>query len=359
MKVGLINTYSTLNLGDSAIYSALTALASPATVVADLPESDPMLVHGLTRETTPTGCNAYVSVGGDIFNNAREWLVTRTFLDNVARLRHPPAEHTLVFGQSIPRSCRGPAFHWLAHHLRGLAAVTVRDEDSLHRLRAKGVAAELSYDVVFSLKPSDAGRLAAQALYAQAGIDPARATLISVRGFDQMYRQDNQLFQDHMVQLCAQLHRRGHQPVLLLQARALGADEDSGVIAGIRARSDKVQVLNPFLAQDCGTPLWDVTAGLLGLANTVVAVRYHTAIFRLLNGRMPFHLAYSNKGRDLTQRLGLPGMDLARFDPQECVAGIEASAARNFDISPIRDQVRSDFHSAFKRISSHTTRRMS
>jgi polysaccharide pyruvyl transferase WcaK-like protein len=349
MKVGLVNTYSTLNLGDSAIYSAFARLTHPAQVVADLPADDPILVPTLAREQPLRACDLYVSVGGDIFNNAREWLVTRSFVDNVARIRRLPADRTMLFGQSIPRSCQGLAFHWLARQLRRLASVTVRDEDSLRRLRDQGVAAELSYDVAFSLEPSAGARSVARALYAEASLDPERAILISVRGFDQMYRHDNRAFQERVATLCRQLAKRGHQPALLLQARARGADSDGEVIAGILARAGHAGVLDPFKAERHGIPAWDVTASLLGMAHGVVAVRYHTAIFRLLHGRMPFHLAYSNKGRDLTRRLGLPGMDLERFDPEQCVAAIEASARRDFSIHPIRNQVRADFHSAMAR----------
>ncbi|MGC5197923.1 hypothetical protein, partial [Aphanothece microscopica] len=63
----------------------------------------------------------------------------------------------------------------------------------------------------------------------------------------------------------------------------------------------------------------------------------------LAAGRVPFHLHYSNKGRDLCERLELPGCDLGGFDPVATGEAILASRPVPFDDQAIRSQVRRDF----------------
>ncbi|WP_254449595.1 hypothetical protein [Anabaena sp. UHCC 0253] len=69
LTIGLVNTYSTLNIGDAAIYSALTALASEAEVVAQFQDSVPDYIPGLQIVPQIRHCDAYISVGGDIFTH--------------------------------------------------------------------------------------------------------------------------------------------------------------------------------------------------------------------------------------------------------------------------------------------------
>jgi polysaccharide pyruvyl transferase WcaK-like protein len=307
---GLINAYSTLNLGDAAIYSAFRKLLPLTELVACVQDDHPDPTLGVTfLSERPRHCEAYISVGGDIFNNSREWFVTKAFLQNLAELRHSPLQ-TFLFGQSIPRSCHGLSFMLLRQCLLKLAAVCVRDAESHRRLRQAGVSARLSYDIAFVLESSEAARQQAlQMLQAQA-IDPARAAMLSVRGFDSMYGHDNGRFVERMTELCRGLLQQGHTPVVLIQARAYGADN----------------------------------------VDVVIAVRFHTAVLALASGRVPYHLHYSNKGRDLCRRLELPGTDLGSFDPVADLPAILASRARSFDHGRLRDQVRSDFNWCLSRL---------
>jgi polysaccharide pyruvyl transferase WcaK-like protein len=134
---------------------------------------------------------------------------------------------------------------------------------------------------------------------------------------------------------------------LLIQASAQGADSDLATARELQRRVPDLGVLNPFALGAQHHPV-DAVVGAIGLAHAVAAVRYHTAVLRLIAGRQAFSLHYSNKGQDLARRLGMPGMDLAALDPAEAVRGIEASAQAAFDPVPQRQHVRQSFASAMQ-----------
>ncbi|MDH5537020.1 MAG: hypothetical protein OEZ08_15830, partial [Betaproteobacteria bacterium] len=98
-----------------------------------------------------------------------------------------------------------------------------------------------------------------------------------------------------------------------------------------------------------GTQAWDCAAAALSRARVVVAIRYHTAVLRMLAGRSSYNLFYSNKGADLVTRLGQPGCDLATFDVDRELDAVERSAETIFDIAPVRAQVRSDLRRACRK----------
>jgi polysaccharide pyruvyl transferase WcaK-like protein len=280
-------------------------------------------------------------VGGDIFNNSREWFITKAFLLNLAELaRHP--RRTVLFGQSIPRSCHGLSFFALCQGLRRLAAVCVRDAESHRRLRQAGVDARLSFDTAFVLQSSAAAHRAAADLFRSLDLDPARAAVLSVRAFDSMYTHDNQRFGQRMAALCRGLLQAGLTPVVLIQSRAYGADNDLAVAHSIQAQAPGTAILDPFLG-DPAVPSWQLAMAVFSLAHRVIAVRYHTAVLSLAAGKVPYHLHYSNKGRDLCERLQLPGGDLGRLDPARTLDAILATPPGGFDHQAIRDQVRRDF----------------
>jgi polysaccharide pyruvyl transferase WcaK-like protein len=357
-RVGLINTYSTLNLGDAAILNALARLIGSCTardadmgrgmgngsgceIVATVQDEQPQPVAGVTFRPALEACDRYVSVGGDIFNNSREWLVTRQFLKNLEELRRCPSR-TILFGQSIPRSCHGLSLALLCRRLRRLAAVCVRDAESQRRLRRGGVEARLSYDAAFALTPEPAAVPEAERLLRAAGVDPAQAALLSVRAFDSMYVHDNDRFLRRMVELCRLLEGDGLRPVILVQSRAYAADNDMAVAEAIRAEMPGVAVFDPFL-EDAGVEHWQLAMGALQSAAVAIGIRYHTSVLALAAGRLPYNLHYSNKGRDLSERLGLPGCDLGSFEPAEQLTAILATAHRHFDAEPIRRHVRESF----------------
>ncbi len=342
MRIGLINAYSTLNLGDAAIYSAFRKLMPQDQLVSCVQDQHPDQSLGVAfTDQPPSACDAYVSVGGDIFNNSREWLVTKAFLKNLAQLRRSPKQ-TILFGQSIPRSCHGLSFLLLRQCLKSLAAVCVRDAESHRRLRQAGIEARLSFDVAFVLESSPMAQELARTSLEQLGIDPSRAAVMSVREFDSMYGHDNHRFVDAMASLSRGLQQAGLSPVILIQSRAYGADNDLAVAQAILAKAPGTAILNPFL-EDSAVPSWQLAMAVFSLVDVVIAVRFHTAVLALAAGRVPYHLHYSNKGRDLCQRLDLPGCDLGRLDPATALAPILDTRARRFDHGRLREQVRDDF----------------
>lgn len=343
MQIGLINAYSTLNLGDAAIYSAYRKLLPDVELVACVRDDHPDPSLGIHFSShRPRDCGAYISVGGDIFNNSREWFVTKDFLLNLAELRRTP-RRTILFGQSIPRSCHGLSFFLLCQSLRRLPAVCIRDSESHQRLRQAGVEARLSYDIAFALEcPASATEKVMEILRHKA-INPAKAAVLSVRGFDTMYSHDNHHFVKRMTDLCLRLQKHDYQPVILIQSRAYGADNDLDVAQAIQNGAPCTVLVDPFL-DDGSVPSWQLAMALFSIVDIVIAVRFHTAVLSLAAGRVPFHLHYSNKGRDLCKRLQLPGCDLSHFNPASDMPSILACSGRIFDPSTIREQVSHDFH---------------
>lgn len=348
MQAGFVNAYSTQNIGDAAIYSALATL-SPQTVVAAFADVTPEDIPQVQVQPTLPTCDVYISVGGDIFNNARESLVTKAFLQNLGQLyRHSAA--TFLFGQSIPRSCHGLSFFLLTQALKRLAAVAVRDAQSHERLTQAGVVAKLSYDAAFALEVSEAGKATAQSLMQSQNLDPGRVALISLRTFNSaMYGSGGQRFIQQMVELCQELQTRGHQPVLLLQSQ-IPADLDLAVATQICSQVPGVAIFDPFLPSR-SLPNWQIVMGALAISHLIIGVRYHTSVLALACGRIPFNLYYSNKGQDLTQRLGIPGCLIADFQPYSSIETIEKTSLLDFDHQSIRQIVQNDFQDCFVKAS--------
>lgn len=349
-RVALINTYSTYNLGDAAIYSALAQLIrttaagsehSDCDIVATVQDASPHPIPGLRFGSVSHPCELYVSVGGDIFNNSREWLITKQFLLNLRDLRRY-SRRTILFGQSLPRSCHGLSMALLTRYLRRLAAVCVRDGESHRRLRQAGVDALLSYDTAFALTPHPAAGEQADEVLQRQGVALDQAALLSVRGFDAMYGHANDRFHTQMVQLCRDLRQHGLRPVVLVQSQAYGADNDRAVAAALAREVPELVVFNPFEV-DTGLQHWQLAMGALQRAAVSIGVRYHTSVLALAAGRLPYNLYYSNKGHDLSQRLGLPGCDLNRFESAASMEQILATAHQAFDPEPIRSDVVAHF----------------
>ncbi|AUT01462.1 hypothetical protein CLI64_14265 [Nostoc sp. CENA543] len=348
LTIGLVNTYSTLNIGDAAIYSALTALASEAQVIAKFQDLEPELIPGLQIVPQMGRCDGYISVGGDIFNNAREGLITKAFIRNLLQLQRSPRK-TFLFGQSIPRSCHGLSFQALTFCLRRLAAVCVRDAQSHQRLTQAGVTAILSFDAAFTLIVSAAAKETAKQIFQAQEIPPETAALISLRAFDSMYSHDNQQFQHQLIALSRNCQQQGYQPVLLIQSQAYGADNDLAVAAQIAQQVPGLKIFNPF-GMTNQIPTWELVMGALAISRVIVAIRYHTAVLALASGKIPFNLYYSNKGKDLTQRLNIPGCNLKDFNPDQCMDAIASTANATFDHETIRQQVQQDFQKCYQSI---------
>lgn len=333
MKAGLIHFYSTENVGDAAIFAAMERLAGGQ-----------LDVLGFESKPDIEAYDALISVGGDIFNNARPNLLTRRLLQKFEQLRWAP-ERTVLFGQSIPPSCRGLAFQMLAHHLRRIASVTVRDPLSYTRLREKGVNANLSVDSAFALDKRDADCRAARDLFDSNGLIADRTVVFSIRNFGKMYPTDEGEFRAKIVRTMELFKSLNYQIAVLIQADVDKNDTDRVLAMTLQEGVPELKVLDPF---QNGKEPWRVALGVTVMAGTVIGTRYHTNIFRMIGGGVPVGLAYSNKGEDLNERLGIPGANAASFHPEDIVALAERAAQQRFDPEPLRIRVQSDFDAAMQ-----------
>ena len=339
MTIGLINLYSTRNLGDAAIYAALAQMSPNGKVTGMLNEKNPTLINGFSTQPNLDGCSKFISVGGDIFNNARPRLITRRFLSNVRAL-NSQRQSIMLFGQSIPRSCKGISFALLANSIKKLAASVVRDEESYKRLRQASVPTKLSYDTAFVLRTEHSAIAEAISLFSSLGLEWSKTAVISLRNESSMYGETGS--EKQLVEICKSLAARGHQIALVIQADGDMADTDRVLATRIQKACPKCVILDPFLAAPPLEP-WALLTAIFAIANIVVAVRYHAAILRLITGRKCYVLHYSNKGSDLCQRLGLAGTALGETVDANLIGDIEASGQAAFDAAPYARHVRESF----------------
>lgn len=342
----LISTYSTRNLGDAAIMRAIASLLPGGTASVALDRDVELPLPGLEFAGTRRG-STRISVGGDIFNNARPRFVTRSFLTKLAGLGRAP-HRTMSFGQTIPSSCQGLSLKLLCSVLRRISSVTVRDTESYGLLKSSGVQASLSWDVAFVTEPTVQSIARADAVLEHHGLKPDRTVLLSVRPFDAMYPADQNAVESMLSRLAGSLLDRGHHVGLLIQSDVASWDEDRSSAAQIACADPRIKVIDCLQDKEDPDPVATLTA-LLNLANIAIGVRYHTTVLRLAGGRAPFNLFYSRKGADLQQRLGLAGCHISDAGSRATIDAIEATAAAAFDPAPLRQDIRHHFTEALKR----------
>ncbi len=345
MKTGLINTYSYDNIGDAAIYAALTKLLKGHQVYSTLKDAQGQTPEGMQDSTDLSQCERYISVGGDIFNNSRSWFITKNFLKNLQQLNMSPRS-TMLFGQSIPASCNRMGLKLLSHQLKKLGAVVVRDQQSHQLLTQQGVECSLSYDTAFILQYSAAAVNHAKDILSSMNI--TKGAVISLREFNSLYPVDNELFIRNIATLCEQLTERDYQPILVIQSKVSELDTDRLVANTIKELCPKVKILDLF---DYSTtvPSWELLQALLKISSLIIAVRYHTAVLALAAGRVPFNLFYSNKGADLSIRLGIPGCHVEQFHPHHSLDYIERTVNERFDTSPLIKSIHDNFSLGLER----------
>ncbi len=343
----LSNVYSCNNIGDAAIYASLIDMAESFAVYWPANQFD---VGTNNQQVGCTGVahnpylsmDARLSVGGDIFNNARQKLITKTFLSNLYQLMVCPSA-TALFGQSIPRSCHGISFYCLAKVLRNVASVTVRDVESYQRLSQAGVNAKLSYDAVLSQSPSESLLEQVRGIMA-ANVDFKETALLSLRPFDAMYAYNTDRCIEQLVICCQKLSQSGYVPTFMHHAKVDHKDGDAAMIEHIGQRTP-IKVIDPFALAPDLVP-WQFAMAVTAMAELVIGIRYHTSIFRLAAGKMPFNLYYSNKGEDLCNRLLVPGMAIADFDAEKHIELVIETSGMTFDNLSVAQQVRADFEQA-------------
>lgn len=343
MKVGLSNTYSYNNIGDAAIYSALAKLLIGHQLYSVLQQHSGQSTNNIQYANSLNHCDRFISVGGDIFNNARPWFLTRNFLSNLKQLNTAP-QSTSLFGQSIPASCSGLSLKLLARQLKKLAAVTVRDQHSYRQLTELGVNCSLSYDTAFTLQCSEQAVSYAAELLASMQIH--HCVVISVREFNHLYDSNNQRFCRTISKLCHQLIKHHYQPLLVIQSHVSELDTDWHIAKAIKQQCSGIKILD-LVNHQSQFENWEMLQAILKIAQIIVAVRYHTAVLALAAGRVPFNLYYSSKGADLSQRLAIPGCHVDLFQPEQLFNLIEKTGTKHFDSQVIREQVKNDFLTAF------------
>jgi len=354
--IQLINVYSCNNVGDAAIYASLIDMAEGIKTCWPENQQDGLannakVGHVAMSYNPYRSIDMQLSVGGDIFNNARPKLITRRFLENITQLRSQP-QATALFGQSVPRSCQGLSFQLLSSSLKKIANVTVRDQESYDRLRQAGVDANLSYDAVFSQQVQRRW-VESVAYHLRGVINFSETAIISLRPFDNLYQYDSQRCLEKIVGLCQELKKQGYVPTILHHAHVDGKDADAVMVAEIQKHC-VVKVIDPLNIDQSSSGLsrmitpWQFTMAAISMAALVVGIRYHTSVFRLAADKMPFNIYYSNKGQDLCDRLGVPGVSIQNFCPQQHIGQILDTAYQTFDSQTIRQQVRADFKRASK-----------
>ncbi len=342
-NLGLVNVYSTNNIGDAAIYASFSQMAEEFNVY--WPDSGTELKQHLASAVLAndksTSLDVRMSVGGDIFNNGREQFLTRTFIKNLAQLMQRPGS-TGLFGQSIPRSCHGMSFKLLSTVMKRLAAVTVRDQESYQRLSDAGVKARLSYDSVLGISPEQSWLSATSDSLNGRCHDLERMALISLRPFDKMYRYNTADCIKMLTGLCEKFEHYGYHPTVLQHAQVDPRDGDAQMIAVLKKAIQNLRVIDPFKS-NTGLLPWQYGFAVTALAEVVVGIRYHTSIFRMAAGKMPYNLYYSNKGEDLCKRLRVPGMAIDQFNPAINIEKVLETADLTFDASAYAECVREDF----------------
>ena len=358
-QLQFINTYSINNVGDAAIYAALFHLAKAngfETISAPgLEVHNEVLQAQLGAEiSTEVFSNThFLSVGGDIFNNARPTLITKQFLKNVYALSRY-AKNTALFGQSIPRSCQGISFRLLAIQLKKLSTVVVRDQESFNRLQQSTIPAKLSYDTVFAA-PINLDHQREVQEHFQGELDIDNLVVVSLRSFDHLYPANNERFLLEIQRLFALLEEAGLQLGIILQSKVDHADSDLAIINALN-KTQKIKLIDPFLAHATLAHIapWEIAQAIIAEAKLVIGIRYHTAIFRLLGGKMPFNIFYSNKGQDLQERLAVPSCSVADFTAEKYFSEIMATENQVFDARVITQQVSNDFSYVAQRLAQQT-----
>jgi polysaccharide pyruvyl transferase WcaK-like protein len=344
MKIGLINTYSYNNVGDAAIYAALNKMLAGHEIYTTLLNNQGVAPDGMVYSENLNQCDGYVSVGGDIFNNARPQFVTRNFLKNLNQLKQAP-KTTFLFGQSIPASCRGLGLKLLTQKLKRISSVTIRDKQTYDLLQKHGVNCKLSFDTAFVLDCSEAAVNFAREILAE--MNAPQSAVISLREFNSLYPVDNGDFVNNIATLSQKLIAKDYQPILLIQSSVSEMDSDWVIAKAIQARCPNVKVLD-LVSYNSAFPSWELLQAILKVAHLIVAVRYHTAVLALASGRIPYNLYYSNKGADLCHRLNIPGGHISKFNPESKFDLIEQTRLMPFEIESVRKRVASDFTQALK-----------
>ncbi|WP_115081739.1 polysaccharide pyruvyl transferase family protein [Synechococcus sp. N32] len=348
--VELLNGYSLKNIGDEAIYYSIKELIpSECNIHCYLPEEfrkDGNLIFSNQKNESGIPKDIYISVGGDIFNNARKYLITKEFLKNAYTLRKYN-KRAFLFGQSIPDSCQGIAYQYLVRCLKKLSNVVVRDDETYQRLKRSGVPVKLSFDTAFYSEVCSEAKLQAIDIFKNKGLSTENSLVISVRNFNKMYRHDNQKFLNRLTKLIDLAHKDHIDCAILIHSNVDTNDNDQRISKILKQKTENLKIINPFdLSKNNITP-HKLAMAILENSRYILGVRYHTSVLSLASGRLPYNLYYSNKGKDLSERLSIPGSSIDSFEPEKVLMELKKSMPFDFDCSKIKKQVKDDFEECF------------
>jgi polysaccharide pyruvyl transferase WcaK-like protein len=348
VKLGLVSTSTTRNLGDAATYAALAQLSPERRVHCALRERYPAIVPGLERNRHLDDCDAFISAGGDVFSDARPHRMTKRFIRSLLEI-YLRRDRTIIFGQSVPVSCGKLSQRMLGSVFRRLQGVVVRDRGSYEFLKSIGVEAALSHDAAFVLRPRTDALEAAYGLLAHHNLDPDRTALITLRGGSANGSPGGNGGNRELLIIAAKLAGRGHQPAFLMLSGSNAPGSGEADAMHQSSEMDGIPVIDAFAVRPPDAPC-DVAIALLSLVNIAVATSYHAAILRLVSGRAPFLLCDETTGGDLRERLALPGQIPGSDADAGLTAGIEDSADAVFDPDPIARDVTDHFMDCIRKL---------
>lgn len=332
LRVVVSGYYGYNNLGDEAILAALTqqlrAVAPEIEIVAL--SGDPQATRGalgieaVDRLGLPAIWKAlrkadlFVSGGGSLLQDVTG-LGSVPYYLGLMRLAKLAGARAVMLGQGVgPLNL--PTSRWLVGRMvRGLDAVTVRDEDSRALLARCGVPVErieLTADPVLALAPAPAAR--ADEIWARLGLQPGRATIaVSVRPWPAWYERQLKAFSAVLAQraeawdaqiLLLPFHRPDDEPLIDELRYCLETRPD--------AHRPHVAVLEERLSPQ------DMMA-LLGRVDLLVGMRLHALIMAAAMATPSFGIVYDPKIAAFADQAGFPTIEsVTALEESDRLAGL-------------------------------------
>jgi polysaccharide pyruvyl transferase CsaB len=318
LRVVLSGYYGYNNLGDEAILVALVqqlrAMAPDVDLVAlsGAPErtASALGIRAVNRLAVPAVWQAlrdadlFISGGGSLLQDVTG-LGSVPYYLGLMRLAKLAGARTMMLGQGVgPLGL--PTSRWLVGlEVRGLDAVTVRDEDSRELLARCGVPLgriELTADPVLALAPASPER--ADEIAARLGLVPGRPTIaVSVRNWNTWYERQLKAFSA----VLAQRAEAWDAQILLLPFHRPGDEVLSDELRYCletrpEAHRPHVAVLEEDLAPQ------DMMA-LLGRVDLLVGMRLHALIMAAAVGTPAVGVVYDPKIAAFAARAGFPTVE--------------------------------------------------
>ena len=329
LRVVVSGYYGYNNLGDEAILAALTQQLQAAgggerSVDIVALSGDPAAttaalgIRAVNRLALPAvwqalrGADLFISGGGSLLQDVTG-LGSVPYYLGLMRLAKLAGARTMMLGQGVgPLGL--PTSRWLVGRtVRGLDAVTVRDEDSRALLVRCGVPRErieLTADPVLALAPAPVA--SAEAIWRRLGLDAGRATIaVSVRPWSSWYERQLKAFSAVLAQRAAAWDAQ----ILLLPFHR---PDDEPLVEELRyCLETRPEAHRPHVAvlEEALTPQ-DMMA-VLGRVELLIGMRLHALIMAAAMATPSFGIVYDPKIAAFA--------DLAGFPTVESVTALEES----------------------------------